>query len=289
MPLPANWRLDRKVIRLRAIVQQTTEDYRRAGVDHGDLLSTLLAVRDENTKEGMTNRAIVDQVLTLIVAGTETTSTALAWAFHALGQDPESERRLHAEVDEVLAGRPACLDDVPKLGYTQRVITEALRLYPPAWLLTRRTTAEVELGGHRIAPGTTILFSPYALHRDPDVFPDAERFDPDRWLPERANAVPRGAVLSFGAGKRKCIGDAFAMTEATIILSTLAGRWRLRPIPGVKIKPIPMINLSPGAMPMRVESRHRSGMATNKPAFPAGAPPEPTASGCRGSVPAHSD
>ncbi len=198
LPLPSNLRFNQALNRTRAVVDQIINDYQKAGVDHGDVLSTLLAARDEETGEGMTNREIHDQIMTLVLAGTETAAATLAWAFHLLGKNPEVERRLHTEVDEVLSGRPAGFDDVPKLSYTQRVITETLRLYPSTWILTRRTTAEVELGGHRLAPGTNILFSPYALHRDPDSFPDPERFDPDRWLPERSKAVPRGAMIPSG-------------------------------------------------------------------------------------------
>jgi len=260
LPLPSNRRFNRALSRMQAAVVQIAEDYRKAGVDHGDLLSTLLAARDEDTGEGMTNSEIYDQVMTLLLAGTETSTATLTWAFHLLGEHPEVEERLHAEVDEVLAGRPASFDDVPKLSYTQRFITETVRLYPPGWIFTRRTTAEVELGGHRLAPGTTILISPYTLHRDPEFFPDPERFDPDRWLPDRAKTVPRGAMIPFSAGPRKCIGESFEMTEATIVLSTLAGRFRLRPIPGTKIHLVPKMTLNPGSLPMRVEARDRAGM-----------------------------
>jgi cytochrome P450 len=130
-----------------------------------------------------------------------------------------------------------------------------LRLYPPGWILTRRTTAAVDLGGHRLAPGATVLFSPYALHRDPEFFPDPERFDPDRWLPERAKALPRHAMLPFSAGKRKCMGDVFAMNMATILLSTLAGRWRLRSTPETKVQSLARMTLTVEATPMRVEPR----------------------------------
>ncbi|XYI02134.1 cytochrome P450 [Sorangium sp. So ce1128] len=260
LPLPSNRRFNRAITRLRTIVNQIIDQYRRTGVDHGDLLSILLAARDEDTGECMSNREICDQVMTLMIAGIESTSATLSWAFHMLGQHPEIERRLHAEVDDVLAGRAAGFDDLPKLSYTQRVITETLRLYPPAWLMSRWTTTEVELGGHRLAPGAAILVSPYALHRDPDLFPDPERFDPDRWLSDRAETVPRGAMIPFGAGRRKCIGDAFGMAEAVIVLSTIGGRWRLRPIAGTKIRPVPMMTLNPGAVPMRVEAHYRDGV-----------------------------
>lgn len=256
LPLPGNRRFDDALRRMRAAVDRVIADYRRSGVVHGDVLATLLAVRDEATGEGMSDLELRDQALTLVVGGFETTAAALTWVFHLLGQHPEVERRLHDEVDEVLAGGPAEYDDVPKLAYAQRIVEETLRLYPPAWMLTRRTTAEVELGGHRLPPGTSILLCPYALHRDPALFADAERFDPDRWRPDRAQAVPRGAMVPFGGGPRKCIGVGFAMAEAIIVVATLAARFRLRPIPGTKVDVIPRMALVPGSLPMRVEARH---------------------------------
>jgi cytochrome P450 len=230
-------------------------------VEDGDLLATLLAVRDEDTGARMTNREIRDQVLTLILGGTDSITATLAWAFYLIGEHPEAERRLHDEVDEVLAGRPAGFEDVPKLAYTQRVVTETLRLYPPAWLFTRRTTTEAELGGHRLAAGTSILLSPYALQRDPKLFDEPERFDPDRWLPDRARAIPRGAMIPFGTGPRKCIGERFATIETSIILATFAGRIRLRPISGTTVRPFPKLVLNPKSLLMRVEARDHAARA----------------------------
>jgi cytochrome P450 len=254
LPLPGNRRFDRAAARLRGMVERITVEYRRVGVDHGDLLSTLLAARDEDAS-GLTDHEVYDQIMTLFLAGIEATSMTLNWALHSLAQYPEVERRLHAEVDEVLAGRIAGLEDVPRLEHTQRVLTETLRLYSPSWLLTRRTTADVELGGHRFARGTTVMFSLYLLHRDPAVFPEPERFDPDRWLPDRARAVPRFAMLPFGAGPRRCIGEAFGMTAETLALATLAGRWRLRPLPGAEPRPVAELTLRPDALRMRLEPR----------------------------------
>jgi cytochrome P450 len=254
LPIPSNRRFDEALTQLQSVVNKITEDYRRAGVDHGDLLSALLAARDADTAKGLTSREIYDQVMTVLVGGTENISSVLTWALYLLGLHPEIEQRLHAEVDDVLAGRPAGFDDLVKLEYTRRVITETLRLYPAGWFLTRRTNAETELGGHRLAPGTHILFSPYTLHRNPEFFPDPERFDPDRWLPDRAKTVPRCAMIPFSLGTRKCIGDTFSTNQAAIILSTLTGRWRLRPIPGTKVRVLPRTTLQPDSLPMRVES-----------------------------------
>lgn len=266
LPLPGNRRFDRAFTQIRTLASNIVATYRQSGVDHGDLLSTLLAARDEDTGKGMTAKEIGDQIVTLLVGGVEAPSTVLSWAFHLLGQNPEVERQMHAEVDRVLMGRMASFDDIPELDYTQRVLTETLRLYSPAWLLTRRTTADTELGGHQIARGTTILFSSYLMHRNPDFFPDPERFDPDRWLPDRAKSVPRFAMLPFGGGSRKCIGDAFGMTVDTLALASLAARWRLRPIPGRKLRPRAETTLNPGVMPMRVEARCPLGTASRSSA-----------------------
>jgi pentalenene oxygenase len=261
LPTPHNRRFAHAVRRLPAIIDQIIDAYRRAGKDHGDLLSRLLSARDPETGEGLSGVELREQVMALFVAGTETTASALTSTFHLLDDHRDVERRMHAEVDAVLAGRAPRFEELGLLEYTQRVFTEALRLYPPGWILTRRTTAAVELGGHRIGPGATILFSPYALHRDPEFFPDPERFDPDRWLPDRGKAVPRYAMIPFSAGKRKCMGDAFAMDLATTVLSTLAGRWRLRSTRGTTVRAIPKMTLSIEALPMKVEARRRDGVA----------------------------
>ncbi|AKT37554.1 cytochrome P450 [Chondromyces crocatus] len=255
VPTRKNREFDQAMARMYSVIHQITEDYRTAGIDRGDLLSALLAARDEDGTTGLTNREIRDQILALFLAGIETTAAAMTWSFHLMGHHPEVEARLHAEVDTLLGDKPPGFEDVPKLTHAHRVITEALRLYPPLWLLTRRTTAEVKLGNHLLQPGTAILFSSYAMHRDATYFEHPERFDPDRWLPERAKAVPRGAMIPFSAGKRKCLGDTFGMTEATIALATVARRWRLRPVPGKRISSIARITLAPGAVPMRVERR----------------------------------
>jgi len=256
LPLPANRRFERAFLRVRALTEQVIEDYRRAGIDHGDLLSMLLAARDELTHEGLTNDQIYDQVLTFL-SGSETGTSTLSWAFHVLGQRPDVERRLHAEVDEVLAGQAARYEDIPRLAYTTRFLTEALRLYSPGWLISRRTVTDTELGGHRLPGGTTILISFYAMHRDPTLFAEPDRFDPDRWLPERAASLPRFAMMPFGAGQRKCIADSFGMAADTLALATIARRWRLRPLPGDRTLPVAKLTLNPGDLRMRTEPRLR--------------------------------
>lgn len=235
LPVPGNRRFDEAVRRMREIVVEVVRNWRAEGVDRGDLLSTLLLARDEGTGEGMTDRQVMDEVLTLLTAGIETTALALSWAFHEIARHPEVERRLHAEVDEVLGGRPATADDVPRLAHTRRVVEEVLRMYP-VWLLMRRALVEVDLDGARLPPGAEVIVSPHALHHDPRSYDHPDRFDPDRWLPERAEALPKGAFIPFGAGVRQCVGNAFARTEIVLAVAAVAARWRLVPVPGRPVR-----------------------------------------------------
>ncbi|MFD8461752.1 cytochrome P450 [Streptomyces antimycoticus] len=255
LPTPGNRRYDRANARLRQIVDEMIRDRRRSGADHGDLLSTLLRAEHPETGEGLDDGEVLDQVVTFLVAGSETTASTLAFVFHLLGAHPEVEKRVHAEIDEVLEGRSPAFEDLPSLEYTRGVITESLRLYPPSWMAMRVTAVETDLGGRAIPAGTMILYSAQALHHNPELFPEPERFDPERWLPDRAKDVPRGALLPFGAGSHKCIGDVLALTETALIVATIASRWRLRPVPGTTLRPEPKATLEPGPLPMVCEPR----------------------------------
>jgi cytochrome P450 len=232
---------------------------RRAGgavTDTGDLLSMLLLSRDESG-DRMSDAEVRDQLLTLFVAGHETTSNALMWAWFLLAQHPEQEARLHAEVDAVLGDRPPALADLPHLPYTLRVIKEAMRLYPPAWVLNvRRAAADTTLGPYPVRRGDRLWLSPFAMHRRPAFYPDPERFDPDRWTPERERALPKYAYMPFGGGPRVCIGNGFALMEAHLIVAAVTRRFRLRLQPGVKEDLNAQITLSNhGGMPVVVEQR----------------------------------
>ncbi|HEX7303218.1 cytochrome P450 [Lentzea sp.] len=235
LPIPANREFDEAIARMRAIVGEVIASRRDDDTDHGDLLSTLLAARDPETGEPMTEDQVFDEVITLLTAGIETTALALAWIFHEIAADPEVERRVLAEVDEVLGGRRITIDDVPRMTYLGRVAQEVLRKYP-LWLVMRRVAEEVELGGTRLAPGTEVILSPHALHHDPAHFPDPERFDPDRWTPERAGQLPKGAFVPFGGGIHQCIGNHFALTEITVVVATVLQRHRLVPDRPVRTK-----------------------------------------------------
>jgi pentalenene oxygenase len=229
LPLPAKLREDRALRELHRVVDNVIAAYRRTGADHGDLMSMMMLAQDD-AGNGMTDTQLHDEIRSMMVAGTETSATMMLWMAYALHQHPDIRDRMHEELDLVLAGRRVDYEDVPKLEYTGRVVQEALRMYPVAWLLTRHATADVELDGVRIPAGSDVMFSPYALHMDPRNFDNPRVFDPDRWLPERARAVHRQAFLPFGAGVRKCIGESFAFTEMMVMVATFLGPWILRPV-----------------------------------------------------------
>ncbi|MCE6999033.1 cytochrome P450 [Saccharothrix sp. S26] len=235
LPLPANRAFDDAIARMRAIVLEVVRGWREDGVDRGDLLSVLMTARDPDTGAGMSDDQVYDEVMTLLVGGVETTALALAWALHELARNPEVERRVHAEVDEVLAGRTPTFADIGDLVYLRQVVNEVLRMYP-VWFLMRRTLEPVELGDAVLPEGAEVIFSPHALHHDPASFDDPHRFDPDRWSPERAARIPKGAFVPFGAGARQCVGNLFAQTEIAIAVATVAARWRLVPVPGEPVR-----------------------------------------------------
>ncbi|MGW4064090.1 cytochrome P450 [Amycolatopsis sp. NPDC004747] len=254
LPIPANRRFDAAAARLREVIGETVVAAREDGADHGDLLSMLLLARDEDTGEGMSDRQVHDEVITILTTGAETTAVALAWFFHELGQHPDVERRFHAEVDDVLGGRPARFEDLPELGYTNQIVNEIVRRTPPL-ILMRRAREDVELGGIAIPAGSEVAVSQHTLHRDPRWFPDPDRFDPDRWAPGRAAELPKGAYIPFGAGARLCPGHVFAPTEIGIVAATIGARWRLVPVPGKKVYAQIKATMQPNRLPMTVVPR----------------------------------
>ncbi|MBV9141694.1 MAG: cytochrome P450 [Pseudonocardiales bacterium] len=253
-PLAVNRRFNRALSTADALTYGIINAYRHDGVDHGDLLSMMLAARDEHG-DALTDTELRDQVFTFWLAGTETTASLLAWSLHLLGQHPQAARRVQTEVDGVLGGRVAGHDDVARLDYTTRVLTETLRLYPPGWLFTRVNTTEATLADRTLPAGTVLLYSPYLIHRRGDLYPDPDHFDPDRWLPDHTTTLPRGAVVPFGGGARRCIGDTFAMLEATLVLATITARWQLDPLPGAITRPRPRATLRPRPLHMRLRQR----------------------------------
>ncbi|MEU7634120.1 cytochrome P450 [Nocardia sp. NPDC049220] len=255
LPLPRNREYAAGLARLHSMIDTVIADYRQSENPRHDLLSILLEETDEETEKGLSDTEIHDQITTILVAGSETTAATLAWVFGVLAEHPEVEARLHAEVDDVLDGRPAEYADVRRLAYTAQVISEALRCFPPAWIITRRATQDLELKGYPIPKGASVIVSPYIVQRDPRLFADPEKFDPDRWLPERAAQIPRDAIIQFGNGPRKCIGDVFAIVEGTLALATIAARWRLRAEPGTTMEKIAASTYTPRNLFLTAELR----------------------------------
>jgi len=244
LPLPHVRRFDKARARLDATIYGLIRDRRKSGQDAGDLLSMLLFAQDEE-KDGakMTNQQVRDEALTLFLAGHETTANALSWSWYLLSQNPEAERRLHEELDAVLGGRAPELADVPNLRYTEMILTEALRLYPPAWAIGRMAKGPFSLGGAEVPAKSICILSPFLIHRDARWFPDPEKFDPDRWAPETQDSRPKFAYFPFGGGARVCIGERFAWMEGVIVMAAIAQKWKLRLAPGQHVEPLPLITL----------------------------------------------
>lgn len=247
LPLPQNRRFKQARERLDAIIYRMIDERRRSGEDHGDLLSMLLGACDEEGGGGgrMTDTEARDEALTILLAGHETTANALTWTWYLLSQHPDIEAKLHAELDAVLASRLPTLADVGRLSYTEMVLAEAMRLYPPAWALGRMTINDYEVGGYLVPAGSLVLMSQYVMHRDARFFPEPQCFDPERWTPSAREAKPQFSYFPFGGGPRRCIGEGFAWMEGTLLLATLAQRWRLRLVPGHPVALQPVITLRP--------------------------------------------
>jgi pentalenene oxygenase len=258
IPTLANRRFNRALEELLALVGRLIAEA-RSGTEAQDakgqgLLAEMLAARNEDGEPFFSDDDLKAQMIGMLIAATETTATALAWTFLALASHPEVEAGVQREVDEVLAGRAARPEDLPRLTYTRDVVTESLRVHPPIWILSRSATTDVELGGHRFAAGTEVFFSPYLLHHDPGVFQDPERFAPDRWDADQTS-IPRKSWVPFGGGKYKCIGDHLAPALLTLTVATVSSRWRLRVAPGSKQRPRARVTLMPYGLTMIPEPR----------------------------------
>jgi cytochrome P450 len=260
LPIPLLKRGRAARAQLDAIIYGLIAERRRSPGDRGDLLSMLLMAQDEEQGgRGMTDVQVRDESMTIFLAGHETTANALAWTWYLLSQTPRVEARLHAEVDTVLAGRTPTMADLPKLGFVEQVITESMRLYPPAWIVGRRAIGEYAVDGYRLPPRSIVLVSPYVLHRDARFFPEPDRFMPERWTPEFRQALPPFAYFPFGGGTRRCIGESFAWMELVLVMATLAQQWRLRLVPGHPVVPQPVVTLRlKHGLRMTAERRHQS-------------------------------
>ncbi|MCW1969941.1 MAG: cytochrome P450 [Anaerolineae bacterium] len=243
------------------VVLRVIAERRASQEDKGDLLSMLLLASDGDGDKnaGMTDQQARDEAVTLMLAGHETTSNTLTWAWYLLSQHPEIEAKLHGELDRVLGGRTPTLADLAQLPYTDAIIKETLRLYPAAYLTAREAIEDVVIGGYQLKAGREVIVPIYALHRDPRYYDAPEAFRPDRWLENGGTLekrLPKGAYLPFGMGPRVCIGNMFASMEARLLLATIARRWQLRLAPDQQVAVEPLVTLCPKyGMRMQVEGR----------------------------------
>jgi cytochrome P450 len=246
LPIPHIRRGRKARERLDAIIYGMIRERRSNLGDRGDLLSMLLMAQDDEDRgRGMTDRQVRDEAMTIFLAGHETTANALTWTWYLLSQSPEVERRLHEEIDRVLEGRLPGVADVDRLPYTTRVVTESMRLYPPAWLVGRRAINEYSIGPYYVPPRSIIIMSQWIVHRDPRHYLEPGRFEPDRWTPEFRAALPRSAYFPFGGGPRQCIGESFAWMELVLLVATLAQQWRFELVPGHPVVPQAAVTLRP--------------------------------------------
>ena len=255
LPLPSTRRFRKAMRRLDATIYRIIEERRAAGEDRGDLLSMLLLAQDEEEDSGgMSDLQVRDEAMTLFLAGHETTSNALSWTWYLLSRNPEVERALHEEVDRVCGDRLPRPDDVARLTYTEMVLAESMRIYPPAYLIGRMALEDVTIGEWRVPKGAIVIVAEIVTHRDARWFPDPMRFDPTRFTSEARASRPKFAYFPFGGGPRICIGEGFAWTEGILLLATIAQKWRFTGAPDVE--PLPLITLRPrGGLPMRATRR----------------------------------
>jgi cytochrome P450 len=245
LPTRLNRQASHAVRQLTQIIDRIIQQRRESGEDTGDLLSMLLRAQDEDGLR-MSPQQLRDEALTLFLAGNETTASSLSWTWWLLAQNPEVEQKLHAELDAVLNGRIPTVDDLPKLKYTNCILSESMRVYPPAWAMARLAIEDHELGGYPVPKGTGIAAAQWVVHRDARWYENPERFTPERWEGgDLLRQIPRFAYFPFGYGPRQCIGNTFALMEANLVLATIAQRFRFRLVPGRTMVPLASITLRP--------------------------------------------
>jgi cytochrome P450 len=259
LPLPQLRRFDSAKAKLDAIIYRLIEDRRRTDVDRGDLLSMLLLAQDvEGDGSQMSDQQVRDEAITIFLAGHETTANALTWTWYLLSQNPAVESKMHREIDAVLGSRPPTFEDLALLGYTEMVLAESMRLYPPAWALGRLCATECEVGGYVIPQRSLVLMSQYVMHHDGRYFPEPLRFDPERWTQGARESRPQFSYFPFGGGPRRCIGEGFAWLEGILLIATIAQKWRLRLVPHHPVALRPSITLRPKhGMKMTIEGREK--------------------------------
>lgn len=266
VPIPSKRRFDKARASLRRTTHRIIDDYRGSEIQGGggllSMFSSSSAVSSPFSSESLSDDEVADQVLTFFLAGIETGSNTLGWALYLLARHPDVQKELHEEVDSVLDGRAATAADIPYLPLTGRILNETLRLYPPGWLFTRTTTEDFELGDNSIPAGSSIAFSPCALHYRPEAFRDPDRFDPSRWSGDSSPAISNSAYLPFGAGARGCIGHSFAITETRITLATICARWQLVASSDRPVRAAHKIQVGPRRFFVQVRDRRASRSAS---------------------------
>ncbi|MFC4099354.1 cytochrome P450 [Paenibacillus xanthanilyticus] len=258
IPLPGSKRLKDSVDRLDRLIYDIIEERSGEDRDRGDLLSMLIAAQDDDGSR-MTPKQLRDEVMTLFLAGHETTANVMSWTFYLLAQHEDAARRLAAELDEKLQGRVPALSDLANLPYTRAVINESMRLYPPAWFISREPIEDVWIDGYCLPAGCEVAMSQWIMHRDAAHFPQPDRFLPERWSPEYEKSLPAYVYFPFGAGPRVCIGNSFAMMEASLILASIAQRFEFELDPEHAVIPEPSITLRPkNGIRVKAKSRRSS-------------------------------
>jgi cytochrome P450 len=245
LPLPVTRRYQRDLEHLDQVVYRLIEDRRKDPQEKGDLLDMLMSAMDEDSTSGMDDQQLRDELMTLFLAGHETTANNLTWTFYLLSSNPGVRQKLEAELERVLAGRLPGAEDVSNLVYTRQVLDESLRLYPPAWAFGRQTIRADRIGGYHISAGTQLIISPYVVHRHPAFWQNPEGFYPERFNAENEQGRPRYSFIPFGGGPRLCIGRDFAVMESTLALASIAQRYRLNLEPGFVVQPETAITLRP--------------------------------------------
>jgi cytochrome P450 len=255
LPTPGHRNYFKSVSEIDRIVFRIISERRASKSDEGDLLSMLLQAQDEDGSQ-MTDTQLRDEVMTLFLAGHETTALSLSWSWYLLAKHPEAERKFHAELEEVLGGRPPQVGDLAKLKYTEMIAKEAMRLYPPAYAVGREAIEDTEIGGYRVPRGSQIFAFPWVTQRDSRFFDNPERFEPERWTNERCEQIPKYAYFPFGAGPRQCIGNYFAMMEIILLLATIGQRFKFTLQPHHEVELLPVLSLRPkNGLPMIVSER----------------------------------
>ena len=244
LPTATNLRVKKEIAQIDKILYRIIGERRASGRDAGDLLSMLLHAQDEDGSR-MADRQLRDEAITLFLAGHETTASTLSWTWWLLAQNPAVEAKLHAELDAVLGDRAPSLDDLPKLAYTGHIVTESLRLYPPAWGMARLAVEDHEIAGYAVRKGMGVAMAQWVVHRDPRWYDAPEEFRPERWEDDLLKRLPRFAYFPFGGGPRQCIGNVFALMEAVLVLATIARKFRLRLAANHPVVPLASITLRP--------------------------------------------